>query len=125
MAALKSNLSTVRIGRLRFLNEQQGPFENQLKERLCLLFDRVSGVYKAYLLRVNYEGSVDHGVVLGIRADENKMASISVQIGEVFASLFSTEECLDIVLLDRDMEINAEIVCRPFYLKIRRNPDEF
>jgi hypothetical protein len=86
------------IGHPKFLSEQSGPFEEQLKERLCLLFDRIGNITRAYLLGMIYEGGFDQGVVLGLRADRNKMAPIVTQVGEAFASLFSKDECLDIAL---------------------------
>jgi hypothetical protein len=112
--------SRVNIGHPRFLAGQSGPFEDQLKERLCLMFDRTGGVAKAYLLRVAYEGGFDRGVLLGLSADEKKMDSIAAQVGEIFAALFSRDQCLDIVLLDDDSEKDAAAVCTPFYARSSR-----
>lgn len=109
--------SAINIGRPKFLSEQSGPLEDRLKERLCLLFDRAGCVAKAYLLRVAYEGGFDRGVVLGLSADEKRMGSIVPQVGKIFASLFSRDQCLDIVLLDKDGEREAAAVCGPFYMK--------
>lgn len=81
------------------------------------MFDRMGCVTKSYLLRVSYEGGFDQGVVLGISTDEGNMASIVSGVGEIFASLFSQDECLDIVLLDRDSERDAAAVCQAFYSK--------
>lgn len=107
----------INIGRPKFITEQCGPFEDQLKERLCSIFERDGNVARAYLLRVIYEGGFDQGVVLGLSADEKDMASIADRVGEIFASLFSSDECLDVVLLDEESERNAAAVCRAFYPK--------
>ncbi len=47
------------------------------------------------------------------------MFSIVTQVGEIFAGLFSRDECLDIVLLNQDSERDAEAACKLFYLVMR------
>jgi SseB protein C-terminal domain len=108
--------TTINIGFPEFLSEQRGPLEDQLKERLCSMFARVGGVASAYLITVAYEGGFDRGVVLGVATDEKTMNLLVPQIGDVFKSLFSADECLDIVLLNKDSESRAAAVCSPFYM---------
>ena len=114
--------TAIEIGHPKFLCEQSGPLEDQLKERLRAMFDRVGDVTKAYLLRVAYGGDVGQGVILGLSANARKMHSLVRQIGEIFANLFSRGQHLDIVLLDKDSERDAATVGRPFYVKAPTQP---
>lgn len=115
---MSENAAAINIGRIKFLSEQNGPYEERLKERLRSMFDRIGGVAKAYLVRVSYAGGFDFGVVLATNADAKKIETIVPHISKLFSTIFSADQCLDIVLLNEVDETEAALVCKPFYVKL-------
>ena len=96
-----------------FLGEQDGPAEQQLKERLAALFEQHAGVTKAYLARAVIDGETS--VILGLGAagvDENDLAR---KVGGVFATIFNPRAHLDVVFLSEDQHAAVSRVCRAFY----------
>lgn len=100
---------------LRFISEQDGPIERDLKARLIALFHSDNVVTRAYLAAVDYGDLTTYSVALCIRTLSKTDGALVERIGSIFASLFSPEEHLDIIFLVDGQESQLLAVCRPFF----------
>jgi SseB protein C-terminal domain len=100
---------------LRFLGEQDGPFERILKEKLANEFRYEPGIRKAYLARAEIGESRVTSVVLALLAvgtEENRLVQ---RVGSIFATVFNVREHLDVVFLTPQYESQLTNVCTPFF----------
>lgn len=95
-----------------FLGEQDGPAEQQLKERLAALFAQ-HRVRQAYLARARIDREAT--VVLGVRAEGADEGALAREVGAVFASIFNARAHLDVVFLTEAQRAAVSQVCRAFY----------
>jgi hypothetical protein len=98
---------------IRFVGEQDGPPERDLKKRISSLLERAPAVERAYLARVEYTKPPGKAVVLCIRSDED--LSLVKAIQGAFASMFGRDVSLDILFVDAAQEAEVARVCRPFF----------
>jgi hypothetical protein len=103
------------IDKVSFLGEQDGPFEQILKERLTKLFESDREVVRAYLVRLSHSGDASVGVALALRTKVKEDAEFVAKIGDVFSSIFDTSVHLDILFLDEPAERQVRHACRTFY----------
>jgi hypothetical protein len=102
---------------IKFLYEQDGPSENELKARLTDIFRIRRTISSAYLACVDYgTGSQEHTVALCLRTlsgqDDTDVVN---QIGATFASIFPSSLHMDIMFLSNAQESELGLVCRPFF----------
>ena len=97
-----------------FIGEQDGSSERELKGRLVALFDQVHLVRRAYLARVKY-GDAQSVVALCMCGKTGHERLLAKQVGQVFGSLFSNHEHLDVIWLKQDQEVELARVCSAFY----------
>ncbi len=115
---------------VRFVAEQDGAPERELKERLARSL-RPLGVRNAYLAVVAYEDRKPPQSTAGSRENSTSVAlcltlqdgasekhDIVEAAGAEFASMFGSRHHLDIVFLTDQQEAAAKKVCRPFYMAI-------
>jgi SseB protein C-terminal domain len=103
--------------RVRFLEEQDGPHERVLKDKLVAAFRGESEMRRAYLARADHgDGSGVH-IVLGLRADGIDHKRLADRVAVIFAALFPASEHLDLLLLDAAQEARLRKVCPPFYAR--------
>ncbi len=107
----------VHAEKLRFLGEQDGVPERLLKDNLVKLFEADERIWKAYLAEVDYGPGTPIGVTLCLRTVMGPDSRLVKEVGTVFASLFQTRECLDILFIDGGQEVNLAPVCTPFYIR--------
>jgi hypothetical protein len=100
---------------VRFIAEQDGPIEQALKRTLIEVFHNNKTVTGAYLAAIDYGELTTYSVALCLRALSSPDRALMERIGSVFASLFSSEEHLDILFLSDEQEKNLLMVCRAFY----------
>lgn len=103
------------IGHLVVLGEQDGPFEQVLKEELVNSFRRDKRVVRAYLARANSDRDESVDVILGLRTHFGPDPRLAKQVGKIFASIFSDTEHLDIIFLTEEQEVRVAAACRPFF----------
>ena len=103
-----------RVSAPRFIGEQDGPPERELKSRLIELFEQVHGIGKAYLARVAYDDSEAISVALCLRA-ETTHRDIVEKIGKIFGSMFPSRERLDIIFVTEKQECDLVRSCKPFF----------
>jgi hypothetical protein len=105
----------MRVPQPRFVGEQDGPPERELKERLVEFFRRDQSVQIAYLARVVYGDQIAVGVALCLRTQFGPDRGLAEKIGRIFASMFGSHEHLDMVFLTSEQEAALAKTCRPFF----------
>jgi hypothetical protein len=101
--------------KIRFIAEQDGAIEEDLKRRLIGVFRHHKTVKGAYLAAVDYGDLTTYGVALCIRALSSPDKALVESIGAIFASLFSPKEHLDILFISDEQEKSLLRVCRAFF----------
>ena len=101
--------------RLRFLGEQDGPPERELKAIFAAAFRRTPAVRSAYLARVAYGEDAGGGVALCVRSDAPEDESLVGRVGAVFAERIDPGARLDVIFLTEEQEREVASVCPPFY----------
>ena len=108
---------TLTVPKVRFVCEQTGPVEAQLKERLSKIFGSGRLIRRAYLVRVAYKerGSAT-SVALALRTSTDRdEPGLVATVGATFASIFGPHEHLDILFVREDQEKAIRAVCSAFY----------
>jgi hypothetical protein len=101
--------------RLRFVGEQDGPPESQLKANLSVMLTHRPSVQRAYLAQVVYNDPQVIDVVLAIRSASGPDEQLIEDLGKAFAHVFHRDVHLDILFLSPEQEAEASSVCRAFY----------
>jgi len=110
----KKHAEEFQVPRLRFIGEQDGPPERELKRRLTEFFLRDQTVNTAYLARVAY-GTESFAVALCLRARCGPDRGLAEKVGKIFASMFGGREHLDIIFLNEMQEAELTRICKPFF----------
>jgi hypothetical protein len=104
----------VMVQTVHFLGEQDGPPEQELKNKLVILFGQLRLVNIAYLAVVRYGDAVSPNVALCVRQPgQNRV--FAERVGRVFGPIFGSHEHLDVIWLTPEQETSLAKVCRPFY----------
>jgi hypothetical protein len=109
----------LRIAEIRFLCEQDGPAERDLKNALVELLRQHPDIKRAYLVQVQYgkrDGTQRDGTDVALGLD-GSVASRAL-VGEVsarFAALFGKNQHLDIIFLSPEQSAAITRVAKPFY----------
>jgi hypothetical protein len=98
-----------------FLGEQDGPPEQDLKNKLVILFGQLRLLNIAYLAVVRYGDAASSNVALCVRGQPGQNRMFAERGGRVFASVFGSHEHLDVIWLTAEQESSVAKVCRPFY----------
>jgi hypothetical protein len=107
----------VRPRKCAFVGEQDGPPEEELKNKLVILFGQLRLVNIAYLAVVRYGDAVSPNVALCVRGQPGQNRMFAERVGRVFAAIFDSHEHLDVIWLTPEQEIILAKVCHPFYGK--------
>jgi hypothetical protein len=111
----KKHPEEIQVPKIRFLGEQDGVPERELKTRLVEFFQRDQSVVKAYLARVAYDERSRVAVALCLRTQFGPDRGVAEKVGKIFASMFGAHEHLDIMFLGDDDEFKLAKVCSPFF----------
>ena len=103
----------MRVPKVEFIGEQDGPPEQVLKERLTELFQRNRSVQKAYLARIRIGDQT--GVALCLKHQFGPDRGLAEKIGGIFAIVFNAHEHLDIMFLSSAQQTELDQVCRSFF----------
>src|SRR5262245_28919116 len=103
--------------KIRFVGEQDGPPEGELKGLLVGFFAREPSIAAAYLARVEYNEESAANIALCIETENGSSEAIATKIGAIFASLFGVHEHLDILFLNESQKAEVAKVCRPFFCR--------
>jgi len=103
---------------IRFIGEQDGASEKDLKLSLIELFRNYPALERAYLARVQYEDADAIHVALCLAGPTDH--NIERAAGQVFARTFRSDCHLDIFFLQSpSQEEELAQVCRPFFVASR------
>jgi uncharacterized membrane protein len=103
----------IRVPRVQFLGEQDGPTEQLLKDRLSEFFKRDRSVLMAYLVRVDFGGQTS--VALCLKTQFGPDRGLAEKIGAIFKTIFNAQVHLDIMFPTASQEAELCKVCRPFF----------
>jgi hypothetical protein len=101
------------VAEIRFLHEQDGAPELVLKDKLREVFRRNRALERAYLVMARL--GEETGVVLGLATRFGPEEKIVTTVQAAFASVFNSDEHLDIVFLTDEQETQLTKVCKPFF----------
>ena len=108
----------LRKDRIRYIAEQDGPPERDLKEALRKVLDVHQSVDKAYLALVSYDNA-EIGVALCLTSASPDDSSLMDDICKTFAAAFKKGTHLDILFISASDLPGLERVCPPFYMRMR------
>jgi hypothetical protein len=104
---------------MRFVGEQDGEPERELKAAIEEFLSVEKTVSAAYLARVCFGKETTPSVALAIRTAEGGGGeTISRRIGAIFSAMFRTDAQLDLFFVTDEQEAQLQTVCAPFF---RRN----
>src|SRR6476646_3913595 len=89
---------------IRFVGEQDGPAERDLKSHLTTSLGSEPAVHRGYLARVHYENATAWDVALCLAASNPDERSMNERIGRLFAGIFRPDMHLDVLFLSANQE---------------------
>ncbi|MGQ0592132.1 MAG: enhanced serine sensitivity protein SseB C-terminal domain-containing protein [Gammaproteobacteria bacterium] len=101
--------------KVRFVAEQLGIPENDLKEEIVRKFKDHSRVSRAYLAQVDYDEAKYFDVALCIFLEHSEGEKLANDIASSFRRMFGPHEHLDILFLSDSQETELRKVCCPFF----------
>jgi SseB protein C-terminal domain len=102
---------------LRFIGEQDGPPERELKMQLIQYFQTDQHIDAAYLAKVSYGNETSLHVALCLRIQSNaERPEICQRISSIFAAMFGPHEHLDILFLSKSQETRLTKLCPFFFI---------
>src|SRR5688572_12273111 len=100
---------------IRFLGEQDGSPEQEIKARWQPILATFPDVLRAYLAIPSFSQSQNYQVVLCIRSKMGNNPLLVDALAQPFREMFNTATPLDIIFLDAAQETDIKKVCRAFY----------
>jgi hypothetical protein len=100
---------------VRFVGEQDGPSERDLKGRFVELFRGEPSVERAYLARAEHGDESGVHVTLCLKCSPAEDSSLLPKLADIFGNMFGSHEHLDIRFLGEVEEHQLRSVCIPFY----------
>jgi len=100
---------------IKFVGEQDGPAERDLKVRFTDLFHGERTILRAYLARTDYGDATGVHVALCVKSSVGEDTSLISKVVDIFRSMFGSHEHLDVVFVRDDQEPELLRVCVPFY----------
>jgi SseB protein C-terminal domain len=100
---------------IKFLGEQDGSIERDLKSRFIDLFDENPTIRRAYLVRTDYGDATGANVALCVKSSAGEDMALVSDVFAIFAEMFGIHEHLDVLFVRDDQEQQLRAVCTPFY----------
>lgn len=99
----------------KFMGEQDGPSERDLKARFVELFRQEPTVERAYLALADHGDGTGIHVTLAIKSSGGEDLSLVRKLQGIFSAMFNSQEHLDTMFIREDQEHQLREVCAPFY----------
>ena len=99
----------------KFIAEQDGPSERDLKARFVELFRHEPIVERAYLAQAEHGDGTGIHVTLAIRCSCGEDPALIPKLANIFTCMFGSHEHLDMMFVREDQEQQLRTVCGPFY----------
>jgi hypothetical protein len=100
---------------IRFIGEQDGSPERDLKARFIKFFREKPTVQRAYLARTDYGDATGANVALCVKSSAGEDMGLVSDVSAIFAEMFGSHEHLDVLFIRHDQEQQLRVVCTPFY----------
>lgn len=117
MKLRKDSCYYVPLQKIRFICEQDGIPERELKTQLRRLFMGDKRIVRAYLVRIAFGSSDEYLVALCLRVCSGNKSKRVKKISTVFAKMFGTRQHLEIMFLNDETERDVAGVSSPFYVR--------
>jgi len=111
----RSNAQARSERKIRFLGEQDGPIEQEIKARWKKILISFPQALRVYLAIVSFGGAQHPQVALCVRSEMGDNARLVEALAEPFRQMFNAATPLDIMFLDEAQEVEVKKVCRAFY----------
>lgn len=112
-----NRIEEFRAKHIRFVGEQDGPAEQELKEKLTTVFIPRRELEEAYLARVEFGSQAGQSVALCLRSQSCGDRALLDSIEQAFSALFNTDAHMDIIFLNEAQLEPLATVCKPFYIR--------
>jgi hypothetical protein len=100
---------------IKFIGEQDGQPERDLKALFVELFLGFPTVERAYLARTDYGDATGVHVALCVKSSVGEVKSLNPKVADIFSARFGSHEHLDTLFIRDDQEQELRQVCAPFY----------
>ena|SRR5580704_9485339 len=111
-------VTPVSVRSVRFLAEQDGPVERDLKARWLPILSASPQVKRAFLVRASYEGQSGEHVVLVLCSSGGSDSDLIEALRVPYAAIFHRDCPLDTAFATPAQESQIEKVCLPFYTAV-------
>jgi type III secretion system (T3SS) SseB-like protein len=105
------------LPQMKFVAEQDGPCERDVKARWKSVLRHHSEVQRAYLVLAEYSDGQSQPV-LCIRSSRDKDVSLIDELAVPFKDIFASDCALDMMFLSAEKEKEVRDICSPFYDQI-------
>jgi hypothetical protein len=99
---------------LRFLCEQDGAAERQIKEQWLPILEGAPHIRRAFLVRAQYADQTEH-VILALSSTDGSDAALMDALRIPYAAIFREDCPLDMAFINEAQQSHIERVCPPFY----------
>jgi len=100
---------------IRFLGEQDGQIEKEIKARWQSILATFPDILHAYLAIASFGQSQNYQVVLCIMSKTGENPLLVDALAQPFREMFNAATPLDIMFLNAATEADVKKVCRAFY----------
>jgi hypothetical protein len=100
---------------IKFVGEQDGSSERDLKARFVELFHREPTVKSAYLARTDYRDTTGVHVALCVKSSIGEYPLLKRKVADIFSAMFGSHEHLDVLFIGDEQEKELRQVCTEFY----------
>ena len=108
-------VTPVSVTSVRFIGEQDGPVERDVKSRWFPILTAHPQIRRAFLVRASYDDQGGQQVVLALCSSGGPDFALIEALRAPFAAMFSRACPLDMVFANAAQESQIEMVCPPFY----------
>jgi hypothetical protein len=99
----------------KFIGEQDGPSERDLKARFVEILREQRVVERAYLALADHGDGTGVHITLAIKSSGVEDLSLVRKLQGIFSAMFNSHEHLDMMFIREDQEHQLREVCAPFY----------
>ena len=111
----KSPIAEYQAPSLRFVGEQDGLAERELKALWVGILSQTPGIARAFLARAASGADEEPNVMLCICPRVHEPHTLVQQLAVPFRAAFGADQHLDIVFLNAAQEADVALVAKPFF----------
>jgi SseB protein C-terminal domain len=110
----RQQVMQVQTTSLRFLCEQDGPAERQIKAQWLPILEAEPHIRRAFLVRAQYSDQTEH-VILALSSTGGSDSALMDALRIPYVATFRDDCPLDMAFINEAQQAHIEKVCRPFY----------